>query len=198
MNNKHSVILLITLCISKSQIVVHGPPFRFTEDFWWSMEKLAGIMRRAPPLCCKLLRQVPMFFIITKDWRPLKAAGSFKKKQNKNQTKPKSMLPPLWKQGTQKRWSAKTSAPSRNILPPRWFPILCYFCTAQFKAGLHCSSLPTQRKAVPTIYNLPAAQGPLLRELWADGNANATGSKAPLQRKQLLCKVPYAGLGSVP
>lgn len=90
MNNKHSVILLITLCISKSQIVVHGPPFRFTEDFWWSMEKLAGIMRRAPPLCCKLLRQVPMFFIITKDWRPLKAAGSFKKNKTKTKQNPRA------------------------------------------------------------------------------------------------------------
>lgn len=88
------------------------------------------------------------------------------------------MLPPLWKQGAQKRWSAKTSAPSRNILPPRWFSILCYFCTVQFKAGLQCSSLPNQRKAVPTVYNLPAAQGPLLCELWADGNVNAMGSKA--------------------
>lgn len=34
MNNKHSVMLLITLCISKSQIVVQGPQFGFTEDFW--------------------------------------------------------------------------------------------------------------------------------------------------------------------
>lgn len=41
-------------------------------------------MRLAPPLCCKLLRQVPTFFIIMKRLEALESSWEFKKKTTKN------------------------------------------------------------------------------------------------------------------
>lgn len=93
------------------------------------------------------------------------------------------MLPPLWKQRAQKHCSANTSALSRNIPPPRWFPILCYFCTVQFKAGLQGSSLPNQRKAVPKIYNSLAAQGSLLHVPWAGWKCKCQGKQSSTARE---------------
>lgn len=43
-------------------------------------------MRLAPPLCCKLLRQVPTFFIIMKRLEALESSWEFKKKTTKNKT----------------------------------------------------------------------------------------------------------------
>lgn len=43
-------------------------------------------MRLAPPLCCKLLRQVPTFFIIMKRLEALESSWEFKKKQQKTKT----------------------------------------------------------------------------------------------------------------
>lgn len=87
------------------------------------------------------------------------------------------------KAGSTKALITKDISSQQKYSSSTLFPILCYFCTVQFKAGLQCSSLPTQRKAVPTIYNLPVARDSLLRVLRAGWKWKYHGKQSPSARE---------------
>lgn len=79
-------MLLITPCISASQIAVHGPPFRNTEDSQRSMESWQLAWDWLHLFAASYFDRCPRSSLLWRDWRPLRAAGSLKKKQQK--TKP--------------------------------------------------------------------------------------------------------------
>lgn len=80
-------MLLITPGISKSQIVVYGPQFRFTEDFWWSMESQQLSWDWLHLLAASYFDRCPHSSLLGRDQRPSKAAGSLKKQKQKKQTR---------------------------------------------------------------------------------------------------------------
>lgn len=94
--------------------------------------------------CCKLLQRCPHSSLLGRHWRPLKAAGSLKKQ---NQKPNKSTLPQLHKQREQRRRSAKTSARSRNIPPLLWLSTLC--TSAYFSSRGLCNAHISHRGEIP-------------------------------------------------
>lgn len=79
-------MLLITPCISASQIAVHGPPFRNTEDSQRSMESWQLAWDWLHLFAASYFDRCPRSSLLWRDWRPLRAAGSLKKKQQKTKT----------------------------------------------------------------------------------------------------------------
>lgn len=167
MNNKHSVMLLITPCISKSQIVVHRPQFRFTEDFWWSVESWQLSWDWLHLLAASYFDRCPCSSLLRRDWRPLKAGGRKTERQtDRNQ------------EHTAAAMQAKSADQQSHQLSLEIFLLrfgLPYFVLLHTSTPEKFAMLksPISEKgyilAVPTICNLPAVQGlllPVLRAGW--------------------------------
>lgn len=159
-------------------------------------------MRLTPPPCCKLLRQVPTFFIITKRLEALESRWEKDRekdrgKENKNQ------------EHTAAAMQAKSADQQSHQLSLEIFLLhfgLPYFILMHTSTPEKFAMLksPILEKgyilAVPTICNLPAVQGlllPVLRAGWK--SLNAMGSKGhPLQGNQPFCKAHCISSGLVP
>lgn len=72
-----------------------------------------------------------------------------------------------------------------------------YFCIVQFKAALQRSSLQLRGKLCQQSITCGRPKTRFCLCSKRDRNANATGSKAPLQGKQPLCKAHHVSSGSV-
>lgn len=181
MNNKHSVMLLISLCISKSQIVVHGPQFRFTEDFcdpWKSWQSSWDWLRL---FAASYFDRCPCSSLLQRTGGPWKQLGVKKNKQKPNKTQEHAAT--TMQAGSTKALISKDISSQQKYSSSTLVSHTLYFCVVQFKAGLQHSSLPAQRKAVPTIDNLLAAQGSLLHVLRAGWKHKCPGEQNPTARE---------------
>lgn len=197
-------MLLITPCISASQIAVHGPPFRNTEDSQRSMESWQLAWDWLHLFAASYFDRCPRSSLLWRDWRPLRAAGSLKKKQQK--TKPQEHTTASTATTVQTESSNVLIGNATSSLQQYLYSsstLALYLCTLWLKKGLQRAVLPPWRRDTSwvclqcTICQQPKTCFCLRSQL--DGSLCARGSEELTPRQEPFCGARRViSSGSVP
>lgn len=137
----------------------------------------------------------PRSSLLQRTGGPWKQLGVKKKPKQQKPNKTQEHAATTMKAGSTKALISKDIRSQQKYSSSTLVSHLCYFCTVQFKAGLQCSSPQLRGKLCQQSIACQQPKAHFCVCSKQNGNANAMGSKAPLQGKEPLCKAPHLSSG---